>query len=102
MTKRRAVKMPERTDLIYELGEGKGKIIVGTVVKVAGERGSRYQFVSAKIDEATGEVQWVTVYGGKRGAQGNYFMARAFAADRIIKAPKSEQNWFGRTEEEGD
>ena len=90
------MKAEARTDLIFELGTGKGKIIVGTVLKVEGQRGARFQFVSAKINETTGEVEWVNVYGGAP----DRYKARAFSPALVTKAPKAEQTWFSRKNDE--
>jgi hypothetical protein len=69
---------------VYEMESGNFKIENGDLIKVVGEYGMRFKFVSVTTNTKTGAF-WVDCHEVHRGQTGAF---RSFSVDRIKRIPK--------------
>ncbi len=71
-------------DRVYEMESGNFTIETGDLIKVVGEYGMRFKFVSITTNTKTG-ASWVDCHEVHRGQVGAF---RSFSLDRIKRIPK--------------
>jgi hypothetical protein len=71
-------------DRVYEMEYGNFTIETGDLIKVSGEYGMKFKFVSITTNTKTG-ASWVDCHEVHRGQTGAF---RSFAIDRVKRIPK--------------
>mgnify|MGYP000323024783 FL=1 len=75
---------PVMFDRVYEMEYGNFTIEKGDLIKVSGEYGMKFKFVSITTNTKTGS-SWVDCHEVHRGQTGAF---RSFAIDRVKRIPK--------------